>query len=240
MIKIPISKKQKEEIEKIYWNWLSKYHLDEIINVISRDDVLKKLILNDETDLVVSLKKYLLADYNEIIQNKLKIDMLRSENQHIKAATKDYLQNRYENYRDSQAAKIVRILEVTVCPYCNQNHINVVHEKGGKIKLWGDLDHFYDKSTYPELAICLYNLIPVCKVCNQLKSSQKKIIISPYNLEQKTNIRFKTEFDENMDISYLQGKSLNFNIIIDDSQLTDEDKAEIELFDLENSKRLIT
>ena len=43
-----------------------------------------------------------------------------------------------------------------VCPYCNQNHLNVVYEKTGKIRFWGDLDHFYDKSTYPELSVCLY------------------------------------------------------------------------------------
>ena len=119
---------------------------------------------------------------------------------------------------------------MTACPYCNQNHINIVHDKNGKIRFWGDLDHFYNKSTYPELSICLYNLIPVCKVCNHLKSSQKSNIISPYNYQKKSKIKFQTEFDDRLDLSYLHGKSQNFNIIIDERQLDMEEKEEIELF----------
>lgn len=59
-------------------------------------------------------------------------------------------------------------------------------------------------------------------------------IVSPYNYQIKSNIRFKTEFDNNVDLDYLQGKSQNFNIVIDKTQLSTEDKDEIELFDLEN------
>ena len=69
---------------------------------------------------------------------------------------------------------------------------------------------------------------------NQLKSSQKRTIINPYNLEKKSNIRFKTEFDDKLDLDYLQGKSLNFNITIDERFLQNEDKEEVKLFDLEN------
>ena len=35
-------------------------------------------------------------------------------------------------------------------------------------------------------------------------------------------------------MNYLQGKSLNFNIIIDKNEVTESDLAEIDLFDLEN------
>ena len=77
-------------------------------------------------------------------------------------------------------------------------------------------------------------MIPVCKVCNQLKSSQKGKIVNPYNCGAKSGIRFKTEFDEKMDLDYLQGKSQNFNIIIDKYEATAEDLEEIKLFDLEN------
>ena len=95
------------------------------------------------------------------------------------------------------------------------------------------MDHFYDKSTYPELVICLYNMIPVCKVCNQLKSSKKGKIINPYNCNVKSGIKFKTDFDEKIDLDYLQGKSQNFDIIIEKDGATESDLAEIELFDLE-------
>ena len=53
-------------------------------------------------------------------------------------------------------------------------------------------------------------------------------------MEKKSNIRFKTEFDDKLDLDYLQGKSLNFNITIDERFLQNEDKEEVKLFDLEN------
>lgn len=233
MIKIPVSEKQKDDIEKIYWTWISKYHLDSLKTVIENDDVLKRLIVKDNETLETSLKKYLLNNYDNLAQVKDAIDEMRVRNECLKENTKFFLKERYKNYRDSQAAKIVNVLGITVCPYCNQNHINIVY-KDGKIRYWGDLDHFYDKDDYPEMSICLYNLVPVCKVCNQLKSSQRRMIVNPYNLEKRSNIRFKTEFDDKFDLGYLQGKSPNFNIVIDEKNLSMEDKEEIKLFDLEN------
>lgn len=233
MIKIPVSEKQKDDIEKIYWTWISKYHLDSLKTVIENDDVLKRLIVKDNETLETSLKKYLLNNYDNLAQVKVAIDKMRVRNECLKENTKFFLKERYKNYRDSQAAKIVNVLGITVCPYCNQNHINIVY-KDGKMRYWGDLDHFYDKDDYPEMSICLYNLVPVCKVCNQLKSSQRRMIVNPYNLEKRSNIRFKTEFDDKFDLGYLQGKSQNFNIVIDEKILSMEDKEEIKLFDLEN------
>lgn len=233
MIKIPISEKQKREIENICWTWISKYHFDAFKTVIENDDVFRKLIVKDDETLETALKKYLFNECNNLTQVKADIDEMRGRGEHLKEHTKHFLKERYKNYRDSQAAKVVNALGITVCPYCNQNHINVVY-KDGKIRYWGDLDHFYDKDDYPEMSICLYNLIPVCKVCNQLKSSQKRIIINPYDLEKRSNIKFKTEFDDKFDLDYLQGKTQNFNIVIDEKTLLREDKEEIELFDLEN------
>lgn len=234
MIRIPISEEQKKEIQKIYWDWIRRYHMKELLTIIKTDSVFSNLILKDKTNIEEEVKKYLFSDYNQLYQIKKKIDGQRMKKKYIRDDTKDFLLERYANYRDSQAAKVINVLDVTVCPYCNQNHVNVVYEKGGKIRLWGDLDHFYDKGTYPELAICLYNLVPVCKVCNQLKGSKKGKIVSPYNLEKKTNIRFETTFDEKYDLGYLQGKSQNFNITINENELCDEDREEIEIFDLKN------
>lgn len=231
MIKIPISEKQKEEMEMIYWKWMSRYHLKNFLRVIESDAALKELIVKDDEDAEVSLRKYLLSNYEELGKIKSAIDMRR---RNLQQSSADYLKARYLNYRDSQAAKIVNVLGITSCPYCNQNYINAGYDKKGKIKFWGDLDHFYDKKTYPEMALCLYNLIPVCKVCNHLKSTQQKMIANPYNYKAKSGIKFRTAFDESFDLDYLQGKSQNFNIIIDESSLSGEDKEEIELFDLKN------
>lgn len=231
MIKIPITEKQKEEMEMIYWKWISRYHLKNFLTVIESDVALKELIVKDDEDAEGSLRRYLLSNYEELDRIKSAIDM-RGRN--LKQSSVDYLRARYVNYRDSQAAKIVNVLGMNACPYCNQNYINAGYDRKGKIKFWGDLDHFYNKKTYPEMTLCLYNLIPVCKVCNLLKLSQKTMIVNPYNHKAERGIKFRTEFDESFDLDYLQGKSQNFNIIIDESGLSNEDKEEIELFDLKN------
>ena len=99
-----------------------------------------------------------------------------------------------------------------------------MYDKGGKLRFWGDLDHFHDKKTYPQLAVCLYNLIPVCKVCNQLKSFKSGEIANPYDNDYKTEITFRTEFDDKVDIDYLYGKSQNFDIVIDEKSILQTDR----------------
>lgn len=91
-----------------------------------------------------ALKNFLLSDYNELKNIKERIDKIREEDNFIKKDTENYLFARYENYRKSQAAKIINILGITVCPYCNQNHINIVYE-GKNIRFRGDQDHFFRK-----------------------------------------------------------------------------------------------
>lgn len=239
MIRIELSEIQKEKIETIYWGWIKRLHLKKFISVLKQDDILRTLIMKgrenrDDRELADAIKEFLLLDCNKLEEMKKYIEELRIQNKNIGEDTKKYLLERYKNYRNSQAAKIIQILGISVCPYCNQNYINVVYDKKGKVRFWGDLDHFYDKSTYPELAVCLYNMIPVCKTCNQLKSSQKKSIVNPYNSQRKSRIKFGTDFDNKFDLDYLQGKSKNFNIVINKKVLTLEDKEEIEVFDLDN------
>lgn len=62
------------------------------------------------------------------------------------------------------ACEFIEALDLRVCPYCNRSYIFSVKKKTKQIK--ADLDHFFDKATYPYLAISLYNLIPCCQACN--------------------------------------------------------------------------
>lgn len=66
-------------------------------------------------------------------------------------------------------------LSVTTCPYCNRSYINPAESKTGC-----HLDHFYDKMTYPILAVSFYNLIPVCSTCNTIKAN-RQLGYSPHN-----------------------------------------------------------
>lgn len=71
---------------------------------------------------------------------------------------------------------IVSIVGNRVCPYCNLSFIYNRTEE----KTTAELDHFYCKSYYPLLALCFYNLIPVCHSCNHIKHEQDEEIVSPY------------------------------------------------------------
>lgn len=239
MIKISISEEQKKDIEEIYWEWISKYHLKAFMTILEQDYEFRRLIVNEDEDLndgelEKTLKKFLLLDCCELEQIKIKIDrIIKNGVKTISTDTENFLLARYQNYRKSQAAKIIHILGIRSCPYCNQNHINVGYDTCGKLRFYGDLDHFYDKSTYPQLAVCLYNMIPVCKICNQLKTSQKSNIVNPFDRRNNSKIKFRTKFDDKNDLSYLQGNSYNFEIIIDKNQLSEYDKDEVKIFKLE-------
>lgn len=60
---------------------------------------------------------------------------------------------------------------VGYCPYCNSHPLETYPTKRGKTHK-GALDHFFGKSTYPFLALSIYNLIPVCDQCNHEKGTK--------------------------------------------------------------------
>lgn len=66
-------------------------------------------------------------------------------------------------------------LDMTVCPYCNRDYINSRSEN----KSGAQLDHFFNRSTYPFFSISLYNLIPCCSNCNHIKGTNP-IYFSPF------------------------------------------------------------
>lgn len=56
------------------------------------------------------------------------------------------------------------------CPYCNHSYAFSIQRFNKGFR--PTLDHFYDKASYPHLALSLYNLVPACYSCNSsLKGS---------------------------------------------------------------------
>lgn len=88
------------------------------------------------------------------------------------AAIFDY-ERKFRDGADWNSGKYIELLMdegLQYCPYCNAKILEaypVVPSGNGYHK--GPLDHFYDKSDYPYLALSIYNLIPVCERCNTLK-----------------------------------------------------------------------
>ena len=87
-------------------------------------------------------------------------------------------------------------LQVPVCPFCNRIYTTTLFRENVRPAF----DHFFPRSEYPYLAVSLFNLIPICDICNKAKSDHaeiygKKQIIYPYD----------ESFDDYMD----EGKSVH-------------------------------
>lgn len=65
-------------------------------------------------------------------------------------------------------------LHVDVCPFCNRIYTSTLFR--GSVR--ASFDHFYPKSVYPYLAISLFNLIPICDVCNKNKSDNAEVLLN--------------------------------------------------------------
>ncbi|PFP91696.1 hypothetical protein COK06_22940 [Bacillus cereus] len=101
-------------------------------------------------------------------------------------------------------------LGISVCPYCNSQFIFMHKSSSGRTR--ATLDHFFDKATYPFLAISIYNLVPSCKVCNSDLKGKKHTTLdthySPYEKNISKYIRFTKEIfaDKDKEIISMEGK----------------------------------
>jgi len=128
-------------------------------------------------------------------------------------------------------------LDMKVCPYCNRNYIfNFL--KANKKNATAQLDHFFDKGTYPYLAICMYNLVPSCSTCNQRKSNRKVDIFYPYLESFNDAVKFK--YDGINSLQYFTNQKLDFfqdeRVMFHLEPIKDINKVKkhIEVFNLES------
>lgn len=99
-----------------------------------------------------------------------------------------------------------------MCPYCNRQFIDVFKRNNKKgYRAIAQLDHLYPKSKFQLYALSLYNFVPSCASCNQVKSSQQS---------------FKMPFIENADE---ENRKPYFKLKIEDfNQLTGETLPKID------------
>ncbi len=96
--------------------------------------------------------------------------------------TFNFMINLYDNFCNKKkrydAYDLAESLHVNVCPYCNRNYTFTVHSKNGSTR--PQFDHFYDKATYPILALSFYNLIPSCPTCNSSIKGRKRFSLTTH------------------------------------------------------------
>ncbi len=135
---------------------------------------------------------------------------------------------------------ILREMDITVCPYCNRLYITALKRK----KVRPQLDHFFPKSYYPYLALCLYNLVPCCGVCNQAKSDLDPIkgppLLYPYEEEFGEEVVFTLDLKDRTDfVRKMRGDSSQIRVSIynpvsssDFGQKVDQQDKRLHLSDL--------
>ena len=143
-------------------------------------------------------RKWILADYSEIKKAYLQLskDEMHEETFKKNGKFKRLYQIYYEAYNKVRG-KIIRMpgladqklnvylvknSKIKTCPYCNRNYITA---RGENVS-GAQLDHFISRSEYPIFALCLYNLVPCCSVCNLTKLT-KELEVSPFASEMDDN-----------------------------------------------------
>lgn len=123
-----------------------------------------------------------------------------SDNENIKNAIKDTCNAVYTAFTKLHAYKYMEKLKIRTCPYCNRHYTFTVKNTSTGFSTRPEYDHYYDKSTYPHLALAFYNLIPSCKECNHNKRT-KQLRIHPYGTQFESNfVITKSNDDEVLDL----------------------------------------
>ena len=171
----PIKFKSKESIENLYESLIKGMRKQNVlifeeINVWCR----KNIFIESKS---YSFSDIVMASYEDV---KKIAKVYESSKNKLDDKYKDFIIDTLYDYRFPRT-EFVKELQVTVCPYCNRNFVNSIDKR-----TMCDFDHFFDKNTYPILAVSFYNLIPVCHSCNHIKGNSK-IEYSPHDTKYGTD-----------------------------------------------------
>lgn len=180
MIRIPISKSLKD---------LASRHAQSCLARLTKRD-LRYLNLFFINEIEMNYEEVLVLEPEEI-------DAVACRIGNLKGTKLNYLKNQiliYKNFSKTNAdfglnysvVDLVRTTGMKVCPYCNRNYITVVGGVGSKRVRTAQIDHFWDKESYPYLALAFFNLVPSCGYCNQ-KKSVTQVGLSPYHRDLNTD-----------------------------------------------------
>lgn len=139
-------------------------------------------------------ENFIVAEYKDLKEFYIKIKSIQTQADNTKYNINDKIPQKLLKTYNKFSYKnlnnlIIKKMNVKVCPYCNENYII----NRGKKYASAQLDHFFDKSSNPLFAICLYNLIPSCGTCNHIKSN-RELLISPFDEQidrEKLKISYK-------------------------------------------------
>lgn len=132
-------------------------------------------------------------------------------NEELKTVVKDIFISIYDGVSGNSAYDVFEKLGLRTCPYCNRHYAFTLKSAKGKFKTRPEFDHFYDKSTYPMLAVTFFNLVPSCKECNHGKGI-KEVGRNPYFDDFQAKFILTKPISEDKTVSKVE--ELNINEIL--------------------------
>lgn len=178
-------------IERDNINEIASYHYEMLLERIKERG--KLAVITDKVlkiSGVTDLRSFILADV-KTMREWVQKEADRLKFKELKDIYSGYFSNGEDKYvfEDYNAFKLLELLDISVCPYCEDEKLDVVMNAVGKRRRTSEIDHFFDKGTYPALAMNFYNLIPSGQTCNGLKL-QQAAGSNPYeaDIEEKTFI----------------------------------------------------
>ncbi|SDA11521.1 hypothetical protein SAMN02910447_00428 [Ruminococcus sp. YE71] len=148
---------------------LIKIHTDAVKARINKSYDKSEIINNIKSLGVGTIEEFLTADVDTlkrwVRECPEKLDFSQFKNMYQR-----FFSNGADKFvdKDYNAYKFLKELDVTVCPYCDDEYLDIV-EIDDKQKRTSEIDHFFPKSRFPALAMCIYNLVPSGQNCNGLK-----------------------------------------------------------------------
>lgn len=201
MIKINVSSKTIENFKtQVLSNFYDKKRNEKVfekneqnkkwkITFSELNELIKSKFYYYEKDL--DLEKLITLSYKELCDLKVFIDD-NEDSTKLTETQKDYFHTLYKKLKKPE---YIKDLDITVCPYCNRNYIfNFEIDKS--LNATAQLDHFFDKSTYPFFSVSIFNLVPSCQTCNQRKSTKPNEIYHPFIESLNDDMKFRLKIKD--------------------------------------------
>lgn len=187
MIKIDTTQFDMKTINTIYGKLIAKiwsnYNqcTNQYIKRLFRRHFVKNTVLfpgKEKDRFIENMKTYLLTDSVDVIKKMIEAFSFNNCKGKLPYVMDEKVYHRelkkvlsYNILSKDLRHQLVCAMNVSVCPYCNRQYITNYQDTGkegrkGSRKATADLDHFYLKDEYPIAALCLYNLVPSCQICN--------------------------------------------------------------------------
>lgn len=242
------------DLIKKYFNY-QEFSLDKKGNRIEKDKLMKKFKRKRSLEFKMlcffhtNLERIILVEPNDMMN--LNNEFLRflnfRKNDIVHEAQFNRFKNQMEYYYNtffqvkfdfsgeeiSYGRWLTKMLNVKVCPYCNHNYIFTINSNDQKVYSRPQFDHFYPKKKYPLFALSLYNLIPACAVCNNIKG-EHEISFHPYREDCSETVTFhissndgkKIEKNANISkwITETSKLKIDFEHSFDGKAITDKDE----------------